>query len=289
MSLYESLEISDINISQQEIKKSFYRLAIIYHPDKSSSDNYEQNLSKFKEISLAYEILSDPETRLEYDNSIKNNDSPYNLLIKILNKSKFSKFFDDKLIDILINKMYGNSDKFKDNLKNHINNYEFEKLYNTFFKNNTFEDQSLETLDIIYNINLTLDDIYVNKFKKLNIKRFINNIENYHSIIVPLDPYTEELIFENQGDIKNSNKGNIIINMTMKENNQFDILDNYNLLINTNLFNSIILPNSDIIVKNKDNIVFSCFEYEIYKYISKGLLNKENNQRGILYIKNFFN
>lgn len=285
MSLYEYLEISDINISQREIKKSYYRLAKIYHPDKSSN-TCEQNIAKFKEVALAYEILSNPETRLEYDNSIKNDDSPYNLLIKVLNKSKFSKFFDDKLIDNLINKMYGDSGIFKENLKTNINNYEFQKLYNTFFKKST-TSPAFKTLDISYNINLTLDDIYENKLKKLNIKRFINNVEENHSIIIPLDPYTEELIFENQGDIDNRSKGNIIINMIMKDNSQFDILDNYNLLIKTKLFNSFKLPNSDIIIKDKDNIVFSCTEYEIYKYNCKGLLNKEDGQRGILYIKNF--
>lgn len=282
MSLYDSLEISDINISQQEIKKSYYRLAKIYHPDKSSSDVYEVNINKFKEISLAYEILSDPESRLDYDNSIINNESPYSLLIKILNKNKYSKYFDKELIDILINKMYGDSDIFKDNLKKTINNYDFDNLYNIFFKKE-------KTLDISYNIDLTLDDIYENKFKKLNIKRFINNKKVNHSIIVPLDAYTEELIFENLGDIDNDKTGNIIINMILKDDNQYDILEDYNLLIKTKLFNSIILPNSDIIVKNKNNNVFICTEYEIYKYLSKGLLNKDTDKRGNLYIKNYLN
>lgn len=50
-----------------EIKRSFRRLAVTYHPDKNSSAEAEE---KFKEINEAYEILSDPERRAQYDRLI---------------------------------------------------------------------------------------------------------------------------------------------------------------------------------------------------------------------------
>jgi len=280
MSLYKSLDISDINISQNEIKKSYYRLAKIYHPDKSTDDDYESHLAKFKEINLAYEILSDSNTRLEYNNSIKNNDSPYNLLIKILKKNKLSNFLDSELIDLLINKIYGDSNKFKNKIKAHINNYEIQEIYNLFINKNK--------LDIVFNIEIKLDDIYDLKYKKLKIKRIINNEENEITLIIPLDPYTEELIYEDKGDIKDNKKGNIIIKFIYKEDKLYDILDNYNLLIKTRCFDSITLPDSNTVKINKKHLVFSCNEYDIYKYDFLGLINEKINKRGKLYIKNIY-
>jgi molecular chaperone DnaJ len=61
--LYLVLEIEKKS-SAEEIKKSFRRLAMQYHPDKNKEDNAEE---KFKEISFAYNILSDPEKRNRYD------------------------------------------------------------------------------------------------------------------------------------------------------------------------------------------------------------------------------
>jgi molecular chaperone DnaJ len=51
--------------SQDEIKKSFRKLARQYHPDKNPGDKNAEE--KFKEISQAYETLSDPEKRKQYD------------------------------------------------------------------------------------------------------------------------------------------------------------------------------------------------------------------------------
>lgn len=45
-----------------EIKKAYRKLALVHHPDKSG------NTEKFKEINEAYEILSDPDKREQYDN-----------------------------------------------------------------------------------------------------------------------------------------------------------------------------------------------------------------------------
>lgn len=51
--------------STAEIKKAFRKLAVKYHPDKNSGNKASEE--KFKEISEANEVLSDPEKRQKYD------------------------------------------------------------------------------------------------------------------------------------------------------------------------------------------------------------------------------
>jgi molecular chaperone DnaJ len=61
---YETLNISK-NASESEIKKAYRKLAIKYHPDKNPGNSAaEQN---FKEAAEAYEILSNPQKRQQYD------------------------------------------------------------------------------------------------------------------------------------------------------------------------------------------------------------------------------
>lgn len=50
------------NASQDDIKKAFRKLAHQYHPDKGTGDE-----KKFKEANEAYQVLSNPEKRREYD------------------------------------------------------------------------------------------------------------------------------------------------------------------------------------------------------------------------------
>ncbi len=55
----------DKNATQEEINKAFRKLALKYHPDKNPGDKSAEE--KFKEISEANEVLSDPEKRKKYD------------------------------------------------------------------------------------------------------------------------------------------------------------------------------------------------------------------------------
>ena len=53
--------------SLQEIKKAYRSLALKYHPDRVPEDKKKQSEEKFKEISEAYGVLSDPQKRKMYD------------------------------------------------------------------------------------------------------------------------------------------------------------------------------------------------------------------------------
>ena len=64
MDLYKALEVSK-EASQDEIRRSYRRLARKYHPDANPGDREAEE--RFKEIQHAYEVLSNPEKRREYD------------------------------------------------------------------------------------------------------------------------------------------------------------------------------------------------------------------------------
>ena len=277
MTLYKVLELEGIDVSINDIKKAYKKLALKWHPDKNLNNKVYAE-KKFKEIAFAYEILSDTNSRNKYDLTIKNNESPFNLFVNILKKNKFcNDIFNDKVTLAIIEKLYGSPDKLYSDLKDSFDKNNFNEILNILLNNNT------GNLNIIHELLLDLDDIYDIKYKKLIIKRFINKKLVEENLLVKIDPYTEELVYEGKGDIEGNNKGDIIIRFLLKDD-IYEILDNYNLLIKTNYFDTLSLPNSLVIKKSDGKLVFSCDSHKIYKFQNKGLIN-EDDCRGDLFIK----
>ncbi len=61
---YQTLGVSK-TATADEIKKAYRKLAVKYHPDKNPGDKSAEE--KFKEVSRAYEVLSDANKRKQYD------------------------------------------------------------------------------------------------------------------------------------------------------------------------------------------------------------------------------
>ena len=64
--LYKVLELEK-NATDEQIKSAYKRLVKKWHPDKNP-DNCEEATKKFREVSEAFGILSDPEKKKSYDN-----------------------------------------------------------------------------------------------------------------------------------------------------------------------------------------------------------------------------
>ncbi len=63
---YEILGVPK-NASDEDIKKSYRKLAMKHHPDRNQGDSSKNAEEKFKEAKEAYEMLSDPQKRAAYD------------------------------------------------------------------------------------------------------------------------------------------------------------------------------------------------------------------------------
>src|SRR5215211_5647495 len=63
-SLYDTLGVAK-NASPDEIKKAYRKLAREYHPDRNPGDAAAE--AKFKDVQAAYDVLSDPDKRKQYD------------------------------------------------------------------------------------------------------------------------------------------------------------------------------------------------------------------------------
>ena len=293
MKLYGILGLTP-SATEKEIKKSYYKLAKVYHPDKNNGCKTEE----FQQINYAYTILINPKTREEY---LKLNNEQESDFIKFLMKITMNNITPDdltnlnikikELVDITINKW---------NLSDFLKNLDFVQIFDIFNNrkidsNNiiteTEEDDNNNILYyfnlpprfIDYNINnieldftINISNILNKEKKKIKLIRNINKKNIKENFTFELkSPY---IVFPNKGD---NNKGHIIIRLNLEENidwYQDMIIINYpisihqflyGLDVNVNIFESNFsynkwIPNRDgtlIYIKNHNISIRFIIDY----------------------------
>ena len=162
---YEILEV-DKKASSEIIKKSYSTLAKKYHPDLQPENMKKDAEEKFKLINEAYEVLSDPEKRKNYDSSLAEN---------TISKEEYDSIYmeNQKLKDI-INKM---QEQYSQNNYSPYNNQEE--------NSNNFKDSQT-------NPQQNYSNEYINNLQQAYYNEYINNIDEarrqaYH------DAYIQDL------------------------------------------------------------------------------------------------
>ncbi len=193
LDLYKILELES-NASQIQIKNSYKRLALKYHPDKNKLDNSNE---KFIEIKYAYDILSNEKSRKEYDLHIKyNNPNNFNDNFRFKPDD-----FDYKIFTLLNTSTIISYLKNITSDKNYINLIDilYSKLKNQELTINLSSwdliNSISKVLDLEHKIEYSIKEIYDNVEKRINLNRVTKN-----TFIEPIYPIDFEQIYESEGE-----------------------------------------------------------------------------------------
>lgn len=125
---YQILEVSE-NASQEVIEKAYRVLAKKYHPDIWPKDKIYFAESKFKEITEAYNILSNNDLRSEYDIKMGFNTSSYERYNNLYDENQKLKQELDSI------KIKNESQKYSRNTNNTSNNNKPQSYFKKYISN----------------------------------------------------------------------------------------------------------------------------------------------------------
>ncbi|RKV53948.1 DnaJ family protein [Helicobacter pylori] len=262
-SLYQTLNVSE-NASQDEIKKSYRRLARQYHPDLNKTKEAEE---KFKEINAAYEILSDEEKRRQYDQFGDN----------MFGGQNFSDFARSRRtsedLDDILSSIFGRggfSQRFSQNSQG--------------FSGFNFSNFAPENLDMTATLNVSVLDTLLGNKKQVSI-----NNETF-SLKIPIGVEEGEKIrVRNKGKTGQMGRGDLLLQIHIEEDEIYrrekdDITQIFDLPLKTALFGGKI----EIATWHKTltlTIPPNTKAMQKFRIKEKGIKNRKTSHVGDLYLQ----
>ncbi|QEF31438.1 J domain-containing protein [Helicobacter pylori] len=262
-SLYQTLNVSE-NASQDEIKKSYRRLARQYHPDLNKTKEAEE---KFKEINAAYEILSDEEKRRQYDQFGDN----------MFGGQNFSDFARSRStsedLDDILSSIFGRggfSQRFSQNSQG--------------FSGFNFSNFAPENLDITATLNVSVLDTLLGNKKQVSV-----NNETF-SLKIPIGVEEGEKIrVRNKGKMGRTGRGDLLLQIHIEEDEMYrrekdDIIQTFDLPLKTALFGGKI----EIATWHKTltlTIPPNTKAMQKFRIKDKGIKNRKTSHVGDLYLQ----
>ncbi|GAA8019721.1 DnaJ family protein [Helicobacter pylori] len=262
-SLYQTLDVSE-NANQDEIKKSYRRLARKYHPDLNKTKEAEE---KFKEINAAYEILSDEEKRRQYDQFGDN----------MFGGQNFSDFARSRSasedLDDILSSIFGRggfSQRFSQNSQG--------------FSGFNFSNFAHEDLDMTTTLNVSVLDTLLGNKKQVSI-----NNETF-SLKIPIGVEEGEKIrVRNKGKMGRTGRGDLLLQIHIEEDEIYrrekdDITQIFDLPLKTALFGGKI----EIATWHKTltlTIPPNTKAMQKFRIKEKGIKNRKTSHVGDLYLQ----
>ncbi|MGL2592706.1 DnaJ C-terminal domain-containing protein [Helicobacter pylori] len=262
-SLYQTLNVSE-NASQDEIKKSYRRLARQYHPDLNKTKEAEE---KFKEINAAYEILSDEEKRRQYDQFGDN----------MFGGQNFSDFARSRStsedLDDILSSIFGKggfSQRFSQNSQG--------------FSGFNFSNFAPENLDMTATLSVSVLDTLLGNKKQVSI-----NNETF-SLKIPIGVEEGEKIrVRNKGKMGRTGRGDLLLQIHIEEDEIYrrekdDIIQIFDLPLKTALFGGKI----EIATWHKTltlTIPPNTKAMQKFRIKDKGIKNRKTSHVGDLYLQ----
>ncbi|GHS15101.1 DnaJ family protein [Helicobacter pylori] len=262
-SLYQTLDVSE-NANQDEIKKSYRRLARKYHPDLNKTKEAEE---KFKEINAAYEILSDEEKRRQYDQFGDN----------MFGGQNFSDFARSRNtsedLDDILSSIFGRggfSQRFSQNSQG--------------FSGFNFSNFAHEDLDMTTTLNVSVLDTLLGNKKQVSI-----NNETF-SLKIPIGVEEGEKIrVRNKGKMGRTGRGDLLLQIHIEEDEIYkrekdDIIQIFDLPLKTALFGGKI----EIATWHKTltlTIPPNTKAMQKFRIKDKGIKNRKTSHVGDLYLQ----
>ena len=216
---YKILEVNE-SASQDEIKKSYRKKSLMYHPDRPTGD-----AEKFKKINLAFETLGDERNRRTYDNERKN---PF------MRGGGFPGFSGGDPHDDILNMIFGSMGGMG-GMGGNGGNIHFSMPGMSgmpgnvrIFRNGVPVNINRKPETVNSNLEILLEQAYSGSKIPLEIDRTVINNNQKQSekevlyVDIPIGIDNNEIItLSNKGNIINGIKGDIKITIKIKNNTNF--------------------------------------------------------------------